>query len=226
MSGNLSLADLLAVEDFHFGRRPRGLRKWDARLKLALCGLLVAANVLVARVDVSLAVLGTAWLGLFITRAPLRAVAWFVLAPLWATTLVVAGFAAGFGHTPIGQLGPLTFYREGLAQGGAAGLRVLAEMACAAALVLSTPFAQILKALRWFKVPEALVETLGFMYRYLFLLWDENAAMRDAARIRGGFSTKRDGLKTAGTVLGSIFLRAYDRSGRVAQAMRARGGEA
>ncbi len=225
MSGSISLSDLLAVEEQVYGSKPHGLRRLDARLKLALCAALVMANVLLARIGFSAGLLLLCWAGLAASRVALRQALWFVLAPAWATTLVVFGFSIGFGHSVLGQWGPLTFYEEGLWQGVAAGLRVLSEMACAACLVLTTPFNQILSALRTFKVPAILVDTLGFMYRYFFMLWDETSAMRDAARVRGGFSGWARGMRTSGAILGAIFLRAYDRSQRISQAMRARGGE-
>jgi cobalt/nickel transport system permease protein len=225
LSGQLSLADFLAVEEAQFGRQGHGLKRLDARLKLGLTVLLVGLNVLVAKLELSLVILVACWLGIFVSRTPLRPALWFVLAPAWATVIVVVGFCVGFGHTPMFSWHGVTVYREGLAQGVNAGVRVLAEMTCAAALVLSTPFSQILKSLRWFRVPEILVDTLGYMYRYLFLLWDEAASMRDAARVRGGFSTWSAGSITSGSILASMFIRAYDRSQRIAQAIKARGGE-
>lgn len=225
MSGQFSLADYLAVEEAQFGVKAFGLRRWDARLKLALGAALVMANVFFAEPLLSGAVLGLAWLGLAFSRTPLKQALWFVLAPAWATALVIFGYSVGFGSEAIATLGPLTFYREGLMQGMNAGLRVLSEMACAAALVLTTPFVQILNALRWFKAPEVLVETLGFMYRYIFLLVDEAAAMKTAASVRGGYASPFSSFRTTGSIFAHIFLRAYDRSQRIAQAQRARGGE-
>jgi cobalt/nickel transport system permease protein len=225
MSGQFSLADYIAVEEAQFGVKAHALRRMDARLKLALAAALIAVNVFIADWRLSTAVLGLAWLGLAASRTPFKQALWFILAPAWATALVIFGFSIGFGAEAIGSLGPLTFYREGLMQGLSAGLRVLSEMACAAALVLTTPFVQILKALRWYRVPEVLVETLGFMYRYIFLLVDEAAAMKSAALVRGGYATLISGFRTNGSIMAHIFIRAYDRSQRIAQAAQARGGE-
>jgi cobalt/nickel transport system permease protein len=225
MSGTLSISDFLAVEESLYGRRAHGLRLVDARIKLRTAVALVLANVLWAEPRFSAALLAFCWILMAWTRVQVKQALWFLLAPAWATALVVLGFSVGFGHEALGSLGPLTFYREGLMQGLAAGLRVLAEMGCAAALMLSTPFSLVLNALRWYRLPEPLVETLGFMYRYVFMLFDEAEAMRDAARSRGGFASWRDGLQTTGQILAHLFIRAYDRAFRVALAMRARGSE-
>ena len=148
-----------------------------------------------------------------------------MLAPSWGLAVVALGFSVGFGHTPVATLGPLTVTSEGLAMGGNAVLRVCSEMAWMALLILTTPFHEILAALRWFRVPEVLVSTLGFMYRYVFLLFDEFSVMRSAARVRGGYRSRWQGLHTSGMLAAQLFFRAIDRSERIALAIQARGGE-
>jgi cobalt/nickel transport system permease protein len=173
---------------------------------------------------VSLALLLAAWTGMAVSKAPLRHMAWFVVAPVWAALPVVIGLAAGLGQTPLIKIGQLTLYSEGLAQGGQAGLRVLADTAWAGLLFLTTPFTEILDALRWFRVPGVVTDTLGFMYRYVFMLWEEFSAMRVSARARGGLSGWRREWHTTGTITAQLFLRAYDRAQRIQQAVQARGG--
>lgn len=224
MAGQLPFQDFLQVERAQFLQRARGLRLWDPRLKLALAALAVLANVLWPSVGLSTTLLALAVVGLWVTRVPLRHAAIFFIAPLWATLIVIIGFSIGFGRTAIYEIGPVVFYREGIHLGLAAGLRVVSEMSWIGLLILTTPFGEILQALRWFWIPRVLVDTLAFMYRYVFLLCDEFVAMRAAARTRGGFATRRTGLATTGLVASQVFLRAYDRSLRISQAIRARGG--
>jgi cobalt/nickel transport system permease protein len=164
-----------------------------------------------------------AWAGLAVSRVPWRQAALFIFAPLWATSMVVLGFGFGFGETPLFAVGGAVFYREGLLQGLQAGLRVLAEISWIAALMLTTPFTEILAGLRWFRVPSLLVDLLSSMYRYVFLLFDEYSAMRAAARSRGGSQNWRSAMATMGLILAQVFLRALDRAERVDQAMRVRG---
>ena len=225
MSGALSLSSLLKVEDVAFREQVHGLQGWDPRLKLVLAAASIFANVYWAHPVLSAALLGLALLGLLVSRTPLRALMFFVLAPSWALLLVAVGFAVGFGTTPLWSLGPVTVYSEGVAMGANAVLRVASEMSWMALLILTTPFHDILGALRAFRVPEVLVSTLGFMYRYIFMLFEEFGAMRAAARVRGGFDGVGRGLATTGSLLAQIFFRAYDRSERIALAIQARGGE-
>lgn len=106
-----------------------------------------------------------------------------------------------------------------------AGLRVATDVAWAGVLVITTPFTAMLQALRWFKVPAVVVETLAYIYRYVFLLYDEFSSMRSSAQARGGFSRFKSTTSTSGLIAAQIFMRSYDRADRVWQAMRARGGE-
>ena len=225
MSGSLSISDLLKAEKAMAGRLRSGLHCVDARLKLALVVGAVLINVVLLDYRLSLGLLLTAWIGMAVSRAPFRHMAWFVLAPVWATLPVVFGLAVGLGETPWIKIGYLTVYYEGLAQGGQAGLRVLADTAWAGLLFLTTPFTEILAALRWFRVPVVVSDTLGFMYRYVFLLWEEFSAMRVSARARGGLLGWRREWHATGVITAQIFLRAYDRAQRVQHAMQARGGD-
>lgn len=223
MSGTFSLQDFLAAEASIYGQAPRGLGRWDARLKVGLATVAILANVLFPSPTLSTALWLVAWAGLIISRVPWRQAALFIFAPLWATLLVVAGFSWGFGTTVLAQWGPLTFYKEGLFMGFAAGLRVLAEMSWMAALILTTGFTDILEALRWYKVPGVVVDLLAAMYRYVFLLFDEYQTMRAAARSRGGYQDYLTGMRTLGLILAQIFMRALERAERVDAAMRVRG---
>lgn len=204
--------------------RRSGLRCMDARLKLALVVAAVLINVVLLDYRLSLGLLLTAWTGMAASRAPFRQMAWFVLAPVWATLPVVFGLAVGLGQTPLIKTGYLTVYHEGLAQGGQAALRVLADTSWAGLLFLTTPFTEILAALRWFRVPDVVVDTQGFMYRYVFLLWEEFHAMRVSASARGGLLGWRREWHTTGVITAQVFLRAYDRAQRIQQAVQARGG--
>ncbi len=223
MSGSFSLTDFLAAETSLYVKARRGLGRWDPRLKLALCAVAILSNVLYPHRGLSVALWLTAWVGLAISRVPWRQALLFIFAPLWATVLVVVGFSVGFGGTPLWHWGPITIYDEGVEQGLSAGLRVLAEMSWVAALILTTPFGEIMNALRWFKVPVTLVDLMAAMYRYIFLLHDEYLAMRAAARVRGGYNGYWRGLRTLGMILAHIFLRALERAERIDQAMRVRG---
>jgi cobalt transport protein ATP-binding subunit len=95
-----------------------------------------------------------------------------------------------------------------------------------AAVFLTTPFNRVLDALKWFRVPTILLDTTAMTYRYASLLIDEFHHMRDAARARGGFRGYRNTQHSTGLILAQVILRAYDRAGRIQDAMVARGANA
>lgn len=224
MAGHLQLAHIIAGER-RMESANRGLYHWDARLKLLLLLLAMALNIWLARPLLSAGVLGIGMALLLWSRPPGRQVLYFLLAPLWATLLVVCGYALAFGSTPFAHVAGLTLYREGLLQGGYVFLRAFCDITWLALTFLTTPFGQVLQAMRWYRVPEILVDTLAMMYRYAFLLFAEFGRMRAAAQSRGGRSSRWREMQSLGRICAQIFMRAFDRSERIYWATFARGGE-
>ena len=225
MTGHLHMGNVLSRERTATVHPLRGAYLWNPRLKVLLVVAAAATNVGFAIPAVSAVILAMGVVLLAWSRPPWRSIAAFLLIPLWPTLVALAGFALGFGITPVATLGRLTLYREGLLLGGAVALRIWCDIAWLAALVLTTPFSDLLQALRWLRVPAILVDTLAMMYRYAFLLHEEFVRMRTASRSRGGWSGYMGGLRTIGRITAQIFMRAFDRSERISVAMCARGGE-
>jgi cobalt/nickel transport system permease protein len=91
-------------------------------------------------------------------------------------------------------------------------------------LVNVMPFDQLLFTLRRLWVPEILIAMLAFMYRYVFVLWDELDRMRVARRARSfGDSGVWIRWKTSAQLIGMLLIRAMERAERVHGAMCARG---
>lgn len=224
MSGNLSLRDYLEIEERLFSERAAGWRGAKAGFKMLLSAAAISCNVIAANLSLSLFLFTIAGGILLLSRVPRRQLLLFLLAPAWATAIVAAGFSFGFGVTPIFSIGPLTAYKEGAWEGLAAAARVACDMAWMAALFLTTPFTEQMAVLRKIRIPTVLVDTLAFMYRYVFLLWDEFDRLRTAAKARGGFSSRARTTDTISRLAAQIFLQAYDRAQRVDLSIRARGG--
>jgi cobalt/nickel transport system permease protein len=92
-------------------------------------------------------------------------------------------------------------------------------------LVATTPFPHLLKALRSLHVPAVLTATISFMYRYLFVLMDEAMRLQTAraSRSAGPGRTVRWRARVLGGMIGSLFIRSYERSERIYAAMLSRG---
>jgi cobalt/nickel transport system permease protein len=97
-------------------------------------------------------------------------------------------------------------------------------------LVATARFPDIIHALEHLKVPAILTTIIAFLYRYLFVLADEVFRLMRARESRSAAAPgQRPGrsvawrARIAGHMAGQLFLRSYERSDRVYNAMLARG---
>ena len=79
-------------------------------------------------------------------------------------------------------------------------------------------------------MPAIIVSIIGFMYRYLAVLTDEAGRMNRARQARSAAAPQgRSGgslgwrARVTGAMVGSLFIRSYERSERIYAAMLARG---
>jgi cobalt/nickel transport system permease protein len=103
----------------------------------------------------------------------------------------------------------------------------------------TTPFPKLLKAFQQLKVPTIFISLLTFLYRFMWLLSEEARRMKRAkdARTSQASVKKERGLvgikshfnywfwqlQVIGNMIGSLFIRTYERAERVYAAMLARG---
>jgi cobalt/nickel transport system permease protein len=98
-------------------------------------------------------------------------------------------------------------------------------------LAVTTHFTDLLWALGSLRIPKLLIAIISFMYRYLFVLADEAFRMQRARQARSAAPAGESGAggslpwraQVTGWMVGQLFLRSYERSERVYQAMAARG---
>jgi cobalt/nickel transport system permease protein len=119
----------------------------------------------------------------------------------------------------------LTITDAGLAMFATVVIKAWLSVMISGLLVATTPFPDLLKAMRSLHVPAVLTATISFMYRYLFVLVDE--AMRlQTARASRSVGTGRTvwwRAQVLGGMIGSLFIRSYERSERIYAAMLSRG---
>lgn len=122
----------------------------------------------------------------------------------------------------------LVGYREGFLMGATIFARIAACVTVLLLLSVTTPVHELGYALIWMKVPTVIVEILLLTYRYLFVLWDEGMRIRQAQTLRLGYPNvkKVDGwkqsVKSTSTLMGMVFIRAYDRAESTYSAMQLR----
>jgi cobalt/nickel transport system permease protein len=90
-------------------------------------------------------------------------------------------------------------------------------------LISSTPFRDLVSGLRELGIPSFLTDTLLFMYQYLFIIMDEaqRVAFARDARLYGNRWIWQ--APVIGHMIGSIFVRSFERGERIFLAMKARG---
>jgi cobalt/nickel transport system permease protein len=138
--------------------------------------------------------------------------------------VVLVGTLFRGGGQVLWTWGPLQVGTEGLMILGSVALKSGLCLLCLNLLTLTTPVPALLQALVTIRVPTLLVAILASMYRYLGVLVDEFSAMRRAATSRNLMgSHPRVKRLVIGNMIGSLFIRTYERGERVHQAMVSRG---
>ena len=218
------------------------LHQLDARIKLALTLMFILTTaltphnawpvyLLLLSVILAVGVLSELGLAFVLKRSTLAFI--FVLAavPVIFTLQGQTLFLVKLGAWSV----PIT--QPGLERFVSITLKSWISVQAAILLTASTPFPELLTAMRALRLPRLLVAIIGLMWRYLFVLVDEAFRLTRARAARSGQSDQPN-LKTGGSLVwrarvaggmaGNLFLRAFDRSDRIYMAMLARGydGEA
>ena len=90
-------------------------------------------------------------------------------------------------------------------------------------LTSTTKLTNLLHGLERLHLPRVMVMILSFMYRYLFVLVDETMRMKQARDSRNFGGKRVWQIRTIGNMIGTLFIRSYERGERVYAAMVARG---
>jgi len=90
-------------------------------------------------------------------------------------------------------------------------------------LTSTTKMTNLLKGLEQLRMPRVMVMILSFMYRYIFVLVDEVMRMRQARDSRNFGGKRLWQIHAIGSMIGTLFIRSYERGERVYAAMVARG---
>jgi cobalt/nickel transport system permease protein len=123
----------------------------------------------------------------------------------------------------VAQWGPLAVTAEGLLAVQAALAKAFFCVIALSLLGAVTPAHDLLAALRALRAPGLLVTVLSLTLRYLALLEEEAVRMMHARDARGVPPSLRRRARVAGWMIGSLFLRSWERAERVGHAMTARG---
>lgn len=121
------------------------------------------------------------------------------------------------------RLGPVGITDAGLLRFGSASGRAAIALGAAVVLVSTTPFPDLLRALRQLRLPDVVTTSLGLAYRFLYVLTDEVGRLRRAAHSRNAAAGSAPRRRLMVGIAAAALQRSFDRSERVYQAMLGRG---
>lgn len=211
------------------------LHRLDPRIKLLVTVAYILSNALLP--DGSWSAFALAWLVLMIANDLSQLGLGFTLKrsiiALPFALVAVSAIFSPFGE-PLAEwrLGFITLIPTdfGLIRFFSILVRSWLSIQMAILLVATTQFPDLIHALEHLRVPKSLTTIVAFLYRYLFVLVDEVYRLLRARDARSaGLPGKKHGggllwrARVTGSMAGQLFLRSYERSERIYNAMVSRG---
>lgn len=142
--------------------------------------------------------------------------------------LMVSAFLPFFSHGPGDNIIPVFGGIINLSETGLwmllnTSLKGMLGACSLIVLGITTPVPELLSGLYWFRVPKIFIELASFMIRYLQVIGEEVSRMSRARDSRGYRGKWLWDSKIIGQMIGTLFLRSYERSERIYSAMVSRG---
>lgn len=197
---------------------------WDPRVKLISISFLLLSIVLVTNLLVASFGLIIAIVLVFLSRIPLH----FVFVHLrWVLLFILFFFIVMPLTVPGDEIFKLNFVNvsyKGIKLAFLIGLRAISAVLLIFPMIDTMRFDLTIKALHRLKAPSKFIQMTMFTYRYIFVLLGELGRMSTAAEARL-FKKKVSihTLKMTGNLIGMLFIRGFERTQRVYNAMASRG---
>ena len=211
------------IEIERYAQMQSPVHQWAPRSKLVGLGLLVVAYATVQSlwlVPVMVGITALLYLG---SRLPLS----FLRSRLRYPSLFLLGVVMTLpwlsGTTVLWQWGPLALRQEGLLTVVLVASRFVSILTLGIVLLGSTPFLQLIGALRGLGLPDLLADMTLLAYRYLFDIADQLARLKQAMRLRRFSFHQTQSWQPLAAVTGTLLIRTYEQSERVYKAMQLRG---
>jgi cobalt/nickel transport system permease protein len=185
------LESVISTEDI--SRAPGLLQSLDPRVKLVSFLLFIVTVSLVHSLPVLGGIFVLVLLMSLVSKVPLgfflKRILIFV--PIFTAVIAIPALFLTPGQPLVYLAGRAIITKQGALSASFLLFRVTDSLSLGVLLVLTTPWSNILVALRWVRMPSLLVDILGMTYRYMFLLLHSANSMFLARRSRiiGSFSS-------------------------------------
>jgi len=206
--------------------------RMDARAKVVVCSLLMGAVIGLPGLKLQLGIFAAALAAMVFIKIPARLILIRIVPPLVLGLIVICLMSFFRGGQQSLTIHITALKASGIAQDLYAGTTLLVRIAASVSLLLflsvTTPVQELGRALFRLRVPRVMVEILLLTYRYIFVLLDEGTRIKDAQTMRLGYPPKRSlsgwnrAVRSTATLMGMVFIRAYDRAESTFSAMLAR----
>jgi cobalt ECF transporter T component CbiQ len=236
MRGNRTIATTLlsltralgnALASERVARRPGLLQALDPRVRLIGLFALVLAVTLSHRISVIVVLFAIAVLLALLSQVNLKSLAirvWLVVLFFTGVIALPAIFLTPGDPIVASTTGMLHITAQGVTTAVLLITRVETAVSLTTLLVLSTPWMQILKALRAFRIPQEVVMMLAMTHRYIFLLAQTAGYMFESRQSRTVGALDRSAQRHMTTRTGGVLLsKSVELSNEVFLAMQSRG---
>lgn len=143
----------------------------------------------------------------------------YLLSFLVPSLLIIAVFT---GDAPVFQFWLIGVSERGSKVAVTTGLRAVASLSVVLFLALTTTVPELVAALDEIHLPDPIVEFLLLVYRGIQVLVEQAVRLHTAARLRGGFESRRTLFMTTKLVGSSLLLSSIDRAEAFENAMESR----
>lgn len=211
----------------YFAQKKNYLTVIDARIKMLFIAAMITILLTSNNFYLPIIIAALAMAFLLSVRIPVYTILLRLGAPLGMAVIIMCLRIFLTGHTPLFVLNlhgiQLTGYREGLLLGLLTAGKVAGCTSLVIFLSMTTPLNMLLTAACWFKIPAAWTEIAMLTYRYIFVLLESAITIRDAQKVRLGYSSLSRAVKSSGELAGSLVIKAYDQSQATYESMKTRG---
>lgn len=143
----------------------------------------------------------------------------YPLSFLLPSLLLIAVLTPG---DPVFDVWLLSISERGVQVATTTGLRAVASLSVLSFLALTTTVPELVAALDDLHLPAPIVELLLLVYRGIQVLVEQSTRLHTAARLRGGFDSRRTLFRTTKLVGSSLLLSSIDRAEALETAMESR----
>lgn len=199
------------------------IHRWEPRTKLIGLTIFIFAIAFLSQISLLLIALSIAGLLFIVSKIPLTFLLKSLRLPAFFIAIIGIMLIFFSSGTTLFSIGSISIKREGIEAAATIGIRFFSIITLVIVLFGTTQFVSIMKALRSFGLSNILIDMAMFTYRYLFELLEQLEQMQLSMRLRGFKRNKLKNITKIASLMGTLFIRSYEKSERVYNAMVIRG---